>query len=212
MGNGALTPINLSAGGNHPDAKLSRVPRRIWRSTTSQRCTNAPNLRVRTFGHEAFGEVLSLTAASPNTVSISRRDIDLPRRTTPHTELLVNGARGPFANKINGVYEYDNTQYLSCGKISTLCHGRRVYYKRNNQMSPSKRDQKSVIIRYTRSGHWIAVETAHGREQLVLARSAKSMLPDPEKATDWFVRKCLLKSNTCPRKTRSVKQFLESLT
>ena len=198
MGNGASTGSNSAGRGPH----FPQIP-------GAGRSHRSPNSSIRNFGRKVIHELTPLKTVSPTNVSVKRHvsDSDLPLHAASSTELHLTGATGPFANRINGLYEHDDVRR---GFYGNSCNGKKIYYRCNNQLSPSKKNQGSTIIRYNRLGHWEVLQTMSDDKQLVLARTADSKLPDPENATEWFVRKRLIP----PSQTRrgSMREFLDSVT
>jgi len=232
MGNGAMTQINSGNphcgarnrfGAKIPKIQIPGKQKRFQRRPEFSVNSNVP-IDIPAFELDLCRELLlppsPLAILSQNPLrTVSPSSVSVNRRITHHTELQVNGATGPFANKINGVYELNDTiagsRILSPG--GNTYRGEKIYYKCNNQpTSPSNRNRDSITIRYTRMGYWIVVQTSPGHEELVLASTAKSMLTDPDEATKWFVRR-LVKSKSAPvptspprgKRRRSMKEFLD---
>merc|ERR1711939_999003 len=92
----------------------------------------------------------------PLKTTVSSTNVAMDRRqngSKAHTELEVQGARGPFASKINGMYEHDISRQSSPRR--NMCHGKKIYYRCNNQLSPSQKRRKNILIRCNSLGYWI---------------------------------------------------------
>ena len=94
-------------------------------------------------------------------------------------ELRVTGAKGPFANKINGVY-------ICGGYDNHMWNGRAIYHRCNDSL---EKEEVETIILYDEEDRWSVLQTVlENDEQLLLAYCAQAELADPSEASQWFIR------------------------